>query len=74
MNIAAYEENLRNQKHFKVHQGGGRTTIEVDGHQATYRGKQIANLSNKEKRKFETLVMLTNLDKDKNRPVKVILN
>ncbi len=65
INLVAYEENKRNEKHMTMYENGDRFVIVVDGHKATYKGRTIFDLTNTEKRKFETLLLLTNMSRGK---------
>lgn len=61
-NNRAERENQENRSHVKFYKGHA----EVDASKATYRGKRVSDLHPSERRKFENIVLLTNLDKAKN--------
>lgn len=73
MNTVAYEENERNKRYFTFNRNPTGSYLIVDGSKATYRGIKVRDLSDREKRKFETLVMLTYLDIAKGSLLKVVL-
>lgn len=65
----AYEENERNKRHCTYYPNTG--YLVVDGFKATYRGRFVSELSNAQRRKFETLLMLQNIDRRNSKPLKV---
>lgn len=69
MNIVAYEENERNKKHCTYYPSTG--YLVVDGYKATYRGTTVSSLSHAQRRKFETLLMLMHVDRNKSKPLKI---
>lgn len=58
MNVAAYEENVRNKAAIKTDYRQGVKVYEIDTRKATYRHTPVRLLDSRQKRKFENLLVL----------------
>lgn len=62
INLEALNENLRNKKHITVTHGGGITTMFVNSRKATYKGIKAIDLSDEMKKKFENVILFSNME------------
>jgi hypothetical protein len=72
MNLAAVEENKRNEKFVQFRQTGAGEWFVVDGFNAKYQGVPVYTLNAAGRRKFENRILLSNMDKPRRGMPKIV--